>query len=68
MTSRRRTVAAALTYRAASTVLLMILSYSIAGQLIESLAISISFAITATVLFYANDRIWERTDWGRKSH
>ena len=62
------TVASALTYRGASTVLLMILSYSVAGQLVESLAISIIFAITATVLFYANDRVWERTDWGRKDH
>lgn len=44
----------------------MILSFLIAGQLIESIAISASFAVLATILFYFNDRAWERTDWGRK--
>lgn len=59
-------MASALTYRVASTILLMVLSYLIAGQLVESISISISFAILATILFYLNDRTWERTDWGRK--
>ena len=66
MTQRKRTVASALTYRVTSTMLLMVLTYVIAGQLVESIAISLSFAALATVLFYANDRAWERTDWGRK--
>ena len=66
MTDRKRTLASAITYRVTSTILLMVLSYSIAGQLIESITISVSFAILATILFYLNDRAWERTDWGRK--
>jgi uncharacterized membrane protein len=66
MTERKRTLASAITYRVVSTILLMILSYLIAGQLIESIAISVSFAVLATILFYFNDRAWERTDWGRK--
>ena len=65
MTERRRTLASAITYRVTSTILLMVLSYAIAGQLIESIAISVSFAFFATILFYFNDRAWERTDWGR---
>jgi uncharacterized membrane protein len=66
MTERKRTLASAITYRVTSTILLMILSYLIAGQLIESIAISVSFALLATILFYFNDRAWERTDWGKK--
>jgi uncharacterized membrane protein len=66
MTNRKRTLVSAFTYRVASTILLMVLSYLIAGQLIESISISASFAVLATVLFYLNDRAWERTDWGRK--
>ena len=68
MTTRKRSLASALTYRVVSTILLMVLSYLIAGQLVESIAISVSFAIFATILFYANDRAWERTDWGRKEN
>lgn len=65
-TERKRTLASAVTYRIASTILLMAVTYTVAGQLFESAVITISFAILATVVFYANDRAWERTDWGRK--
>ena len=65
-TDRKRTLASAVTYRATSTVLLGMISYLITGQWIESLAVTVTFAILATVLYYFNDRAWERTDWGRK--
>lgn len=65
-THRKRTLASALTYRVSSTMLLMALSYLIVGQLVTSIELSLSFAILATVLFYFNDRAWERTDWGRR--
>ncbi len=48
-----------------STALLAFISYAGTGQWVESAAVTIAFAITATVLFYFNDRAWERTDWGR---
>ena len=66
-TQRRRTLASAITYRVASTLLLMIVTYAVAGQVFESAIITLSFAFLATVLFYVNDRAWERTDWGRKA-
>ena len=65
-TNRRRTLASAITYRLASTALLAVITYAVSGELFESAVITISFAILATVLFYFNDRAWERTDWGRK--
>ena len=55
-----------MTYRAVSTILLKVLSYWIAGTLTESITITVSFAILATIFFYLNERAWERTDWGRK--
>ena len=55
-----------MTYRVASTILLAAISYVITGQWLESLAVTLTFALLATVLFYFNDRAWERTDWGRK--
>jgi uncharacterized membrane protein len=60
MTKRKRKLASALTDRAASTVLLLALSYLITDQLVESIAISASFAILATILTYLNDRAWKR--------
>jgi uncharacterized membrane protein len=64
-THRIRTLASAITYRATSTVLLAAISYVVTGLWVESLVVTASFAIGATVLYYFNDRAWERTDWGR---
>jgi uncharacterized membrane protein len=49
-----------LTYSVASTVLLLALSYLITDQLVESIAISASFAVLGTILFLLNARAWER--------
>ena len=54
-----------MTYRVTSTVLLAGISYVITGQWLESLAVTLSFALLATFLFYFNDRAWERTSWGK---
>ncbi len=66
-THRKRSIASAITYRATSTVLLAAISWAVTGQWIESLAVTLTFALLATVLYYFNDRAWERTDWGRIS-
>jgi uncharacterized membrane protein len=65
-TERKRSIATAITYRVASTVLLALISYFVTGQWLESLFVTLTFAFFATVLYYFNDRAWERTDWGRK--
>ena len=64
-TQRKRTIASALTYRTVSTIALAIISYALTGALVSSATITIVYAIAATLLFYINDRGWERTDWGR---
>ena len=66
-TERKRTVASAFTYRVASTLVLWIITYLVSGQFIDSMFITVTFAILATGVFYFNDRAWERTDWGRKA-
>ena len=60
-------MAMAVTYRVTSTVLLGVITYAITGEIVDSSLITILFAVTATVLFYFNDRAWERSDWGRRS-
>jgi uncharacterized membrane protein len=65
-TERKRSIATAVTYRVTSTILLALISYFVTGQWLESLFVTLTFAFFATVLYYFNDRAWERTDWGRK--
>lgn len=66
LTERKRTLASAISYRVASTILLMVITYAVSGVLFESVIITVSFALLATVVFYFNERLWERTTWGRK--
>ena len=66
VTERKRTLASAVPYRVASTVLLMVITYLISGVLFDSVVITATFAVLATVVFYLNERAWERTSWGRK--
>lgn len=66
-TYRKRTVASAITYRATSIVLLAAITYVISGQVIDSAVITLSFAFLAIILYYLNDRAWERADWGGKA-
>ncbi len=65
-THRKRTLASAITYRVVSTVALAFISYFVSGKLFDSAIITVTYAVIATILFYVNDRAWERTDWGRK--
>ena len=66
-THRKRTIASALTFRAISTFLLWTITYAVSGEAVTSVVITVIFAVLATVLFYFNDRAWERTNWGRKT-
>ncbi len=66
-TYRKRTIVSAITYRVTSTVLLAVISFAVTGLWFESMVVTLTFAFLATVLFYFNDRAWERTDWGRKA-
>ena len=50
-THRKRTIASAITYRTLSTIALAVISYLISGKLFDSAAITISFAVVATLIF-----------------
>lgn len=65
-TEKRRSLAMAVTYRVLSSILLACITYWVTGELVSSMVVTVTFAILATVLFYANDRAWEQTDWGKR--
>ena len=67
ITERKRTLASAITYRVVSTLLLMVITYLISGVLFDSLVITLTFAILATIVYYFNERAWERSGWGRRT-
>ena len=37
----------------------------VTGEFLDSSIITIAFAILATVVFYANDRAWNKVLWGK---
>ncbi len=56
----------AVTYRVAATILLGVLTYWVTGQFADSSVITFSFAVLSTAVYYVNDRVWEKSAWGRR--
>lgn len=63
--TRKRTLASAVTYRILSTILLGAISYLVTGEFTDTGVITVTFAFLATVVYYANERSWNRVDWGK---
>lgn len=63
--TRRRSLAKTIAYRAVATALLFAVTYAYTGNPGESTAISIVFNVLAAVAYYALERLWNVTDWGK---
>jgi uncharacterized membrane protein len=63
--TRKRTLVSAITYRAAATVLLGVISYTVTGEFTDTSVITVAFTVLATVVYYFNERAWNRVDWGK---
>ena len=64
--SHKRSLAMAITYRVMATILLGVISYAATGDFFDTSLITISFTVLATIVYYINDRVWNKVDWGRK--
>ena len=64
--TRKRSVAKTLSYRILSTIILGIISWAYTGELLATSAITITFTIVASVIFYLNERFWNRVNWEKK--
>jgi uncharacterized membrane protein len=65
MESQRRSLVKSITYRIAVTVVLAILSWVFTEDVFQTSAITISFTILATLVYYFHARIWDKITWGR---
>jgi len=64
--TRKRVIVKAITYRVIVTIALALISWYYSGNLFETSAISVTYTIIATVLYYVHERAWLRTIWGRE--
>jgi uncharacterized membrane protein len=66
MENRRRSLVKTITYRATVTIILAILSWIFTEDVFQTSAITISFTILATLVYYFHERIWDKIAWGRQ--
>jgi uncharacterized membrane protein len=64
--SRKRSIVKMLTYRAILTALLAIISWIFTGNLGQTTIITTVFSVSATIIYYLHERIWNGINWGRK--
>jgi uncharacterized membrane protein len=60
MDSRKRSILKTLSYRAITTVTLAVITYSFTGDLFQTSAVSITFSMVATAIYYLHERLWTR--------
>lgn len=63
---RRRSLAKTVTYRIMAAVILGIITWVYTREFFTTSAITITFTIVATIAFYINERLWNKTEWGRE--
>ncbi|MEM2919048.1 MAG: DUF2061 domain-containing protein [Candidatus Altiarchaeota archaeon] len=66
METRKRSVLKAVTYRILATFILGIISWYYTKEPFITSKITITFTIIAIIVFYVNERVWNKINWGRK--
>jgi uncharacterized membrane protein len=66
--TRRRAIVKAMTYRIIVAVTLAIISWYYTGNLFETSAVSITYTIIATAIYYLHERAWIKVKWGKVFH
>jgi adenylylsulfate kinase len=61
--SRRRSLLKTLSYRVIVTVILAVVTFVFTGRLYQTSAISIVFALLATIAYYVHERVWTTIKW-----
>lgn len=65
--NRKRSIVKAITYRILATIILGVVSWYYTKEFFTTSAITITFTIIATIVFYLNERAWNRINWGKES-
>ena len=64
--SRRRSIAKAITWRIIATATTMLVAFIWLGEWTTSIALALMANGIKAVLYYIHERVWNRTDFGRK--
>jgi uncharacterized membrane protein len=66
--TRSRAIVKAMTYRVIVAIALAVISWYYTGNLFETSAVSITYTIVATVIYYVHERAWIKVKWGKVFH
>src|SRR5215212_10239371 len=64
----RRAIIKAITYRVIVAITLAAISRFYTGNLFETSAVSITYTIIATIVYYVHKRAWIKVNWGKAFH
>ena len=64
---KRRSIIKAFTYRASATIATVTLAYAFTGSLAIAGQIGLLDFIIKFIIYYLNERIWNKTAWGYHS-
>jgi uncharacterized membrane protein len=65
--NRLRSLAKSITYRIIAFIVLIIITWYVTGNLVQTTFISVTFQTIQLILYYIHERIWEKIGWGKPS-
>lgn len=60
-----RSLIKAYSYRCCGTLTTIVISYTITGKIVVSLAIGFTEMVVKPFIYWAHERIWSRVKWGK---
>lgn len=66
--THKRAIVKAATYRAIVAITLAAISWYYTGDIFETSAVSITYTILATIVYYLHERAWLKVKWGTKKN
>ena len=67
MESRKRSLIKSLVWRVVATTVTMLVSFIWLGEWTSAIVLAITANAIKSVLYYAHERLWNRTNFGRKT-
>lgn len=61
-----RSLVKAYSYRCCGTITTIIITFSLTGQIVVSLAVGATEMIVKPFVYWLHERVWSRISWGRK--
>jgi uncharacterized membrane protein len=64
--SKKRSLIKTITWRIVAIISSFVITYLFLGDILQSVSLTILLNVTAVILYYFHERVWNSVKWGRR--